>query len=77
MTLENNYFINNTAESSGGAIAWMMKRFIDVGGNIFQNNTAPYGPNFSSYPGSIKIEFITNNDQAALPSASSPRRELI
>lgn len=62
LTLANNKFINNSAESSGGAITWKVSRFIDSGGNMFINNTAPYGPNASSFPGRIEIVFLTNND---------------
>lgn len=62
LTLSKNRFINNSAESSGGAITWKVSRFADGGGNIFVNNSAPYGPNISSFPGRIEIVFLTNND---------------
>ena len=47
--LENVNFTNNAAQKSGGAISYNFKR-PQLANNIFNNNSAPYGPDIASYP---------------------------
>ena len=51
-TINDWYFSNNTASSSGGAIRYNLQR-PEMNNNTFENNTAAYGPNIASY--AVKI----------------------
>ncbi len=56
-----NLFKFNTADD-GGALIWTKDRPI-IGENVtFLDNAADYGKNIASYPKSIKMEFLSNND---------------
>lgn len=57
-----NYFISNSAKSQGGAITWLNKRYNHDNTIVFENNTAIYGPDYSSYAKTVEVKYITNND---------------
>ena len=47
--INSNMFGNNSANKSGGAVFYDLYSPINFDTNMFENNSAPYGPNFASY----------------------------
>lgn len=61
--LENNTFINNTANVSGGAIKWEPYEPLNVEKNEYLNNEAFFGPNFASQPVRFSIQYPEDLEQ--------------
>lgn len=61
IVITDSIFINNQAIRSGGAI--FMDDFLPLisSSNIFQANTAKYGPNFASYPIRLALTVFSKN----------------
>ena len=61
IVITDSIFIHNQAIQSGGAI--FMEDLLPVisPSNIFQDNTAKYGPNFASYPIRIALNVFSKN----------------
>jgi hypothetical protein len=57
-----NRFTQNSATHDGGAIIWIGNKYIDDNTTVFSGNIAPYGDDVASYPKSLFVQFITNND---------------
>jgi len=62
--LNANTFKNNSASDQGGAIIWENFDYFEYEPfSIFENNSAIYGSNVGSYPDTLNIVFISNNDE--------------
>lgn len=61
--VNNNSFINNSAQGDGGAIIFLANQYKDDKSTYFSGNIARYGSNIASYPRELKIEFINNGDE--------------
>lgn len=61
--VNNNSFINNSAQGDGGAIIFLANQYKDDKSTYFSGNIARYGYNIASYPRELKIEFINNGDE--------------
>ena len=62
MNISDSSFINNVGITKGGAIRYDVYRPL-MRQNIFENNTAQYGPNIASYPIQIKL---TNSESDSI-----------
>ena len=57
-----NTFINNSAEIEGGALKYIDKPpMLAYDPRLFINNSAPYGPDNSSYPVSTLLKVYSYN----------------
>jgi hypothetical protein len=54
-SLAKNQFTDNIAFKKGGAIYYNSKRPIEVEPSTFDNNLAPYGSNYGSFPFMLKV----------------------
>ena len=61
MTILNSTFIRNTATRQGGALHYDYVR-PSLRNNLYQNNSALYGPNIASYPVRIKLVNSTEDE---------------
>lgn len=61
--VNNNTFINNSAQGDGGAIIFLANQYKDDKSTLFRGNSARYGSNIASYPRELQIEFINNGDR--------------
>lgn len=50
ISITGNSFSFNSAYKQGGAIYYNLYSPVGLLNNIFLDNTAPYGPNYASYP---------------------------
>lgn len=67
-TIRKSFFENNKAEKRGGALHWLNRKPLIENDNIFQNNEAQKGPDFSSNP--IKLSLLETNESTVFTSGS-------
>lgn len=74
--VSNCFFLENQALTSGGAF-YLDKKIPKILNNLFQNNFSPYGPDFASFPYSLRVKIYERNASIAKIDFLSYKNETV